>query len=273
MNVVRELSTIKFDTRGGHNRYQFNVDFFKKWTDEMAYVLGFLWADGNITDAVSSRAQYTGFSSKDKNILATIKLLLKSNHPIRSHPPHKILDGNGKTYESKKIFSFRIGSRRMFTDLSKIGLTPNKSKTTKFPFNLPNKYLNHFIRGYFDGDGCVHIKRGRNKKRNLILKGLNVIFTSGSKSFLEGLSARINDFIKLNQNKIYDSHRAYQLRYSTSDSIKLFKFLYKNTPKCLYLKRKIEIFIKYFQLRPLKIDKEIIGLLNNLENLAWYPRR
>ncbi len=38
-------------SRGGHNRYCCDKDFFKHWSDKMAYVLGFLFADGNITDA------------------------------------------------------------------------------------------------------------------------------------------------------------------------------------------------------------------------------
>lgn len=259
---------MEFDPRGGSNRYKINTDFFQKWSLEMAYVLGFLYADGAIEDSkTSSRTQYITFSSKDKDILETIKRTLKSGHPIHCRPPHKVLYSNGKTYESAESYYLRIGSKRMYADLLEVGLLPNKSKIIRFPDDIPDKYLKHFIRGYFDGDGCVHIKKGRGKKRDIILKGLNVIFTSGSKLFLEGLSARINKFIKPNRNKICDSHRAYQLRYSTSDSIKWFKFLYKNTLKGLYLKRKFEIFIKYFQLRPLKIDKEIIKILDNLE--AW----
>lgn len=43
------------DPRGGHNRYKFDKDFFKKWTPEMAYVLGFMYANGNIMDSVISR--------------------------------------------------------------------------------------------------------------------------------------------------------------------------------------------------------------------------
>ena len=50
-----------------------DLKFFKKWTPEMAYVLGFLYADGNIVDAVASRTQYISFSSKDREIIAKIK--------------------------------------------------------------------------------------------------------------------------------------------------------------------------------------------------------
>ena len=61
------------DPRGGHNRYKFDKDFFKKWTPEMAYILGFLYADGDIEDVrKSSRTQYITFVSVDKEILESI---------------------------------------------------------------------------------------------------------------------------------------------------------------------------------------------------------
>ena len=61
------------DPRGGHNRYKFNKDFFKKWTPKMAYVLGFMYADGNITDSVVFRTQYISFDSADREIIEKIK--------------------------------------------------------------------------------------------------------------------------------------------------------------------------------------------------------
>ena len=255
-----------FDNRGGANRYKIKDDFFQIWSNEMAYVLGFLYADGTIIDAKSSRTQYIAFSSKDKNILDSVKFLLQSKHPIYIRPPQKTLHRNGKIYESSKSFCLRIGNRKMFADLKKIGLTPNKSKTIKFPTNIPNKYLSHFIRGYFDGDGCIYLQRSKGKTQKLIIKKLSIIFTSGSKIFLEGLNSSLRKNIELNQNKVYNSHWSYELRYSTSDTIKLFKFLYKDLSKNTYLKRKLRIFLKYFQLRNSKIDKNIGKILKNLRN-------
>jgi len=65
---------VYFDPRGGSNRYSIKTDFFQKWSNEMAYVLGFLYADGCIVDAAkSSRTQYIKFASKDKEIIEKIK--------------------------------------------------------------------------------------------------------------------------------------------------------------------------------------------------------
>ena len=250
------------DPRGGHNRYVCDLDFFKKWTGEMAYVLGFLYADGCIIDAISSRTQYVQFTSKDKDTLILIKSLLKSTHPLSSMPPSKRLHRNG-IYNSSEVFNLRIGSRKMFNDLAGIGVIPNKSKTITFPF-VPSHYLSHFIRGYFDGDGCAYLELAKGKTQNIIIKKLSVIFTSGSKLFLEGLSSNIRKILNLRQDKIYDSHYAYQLRYSTADSMRLFKFLYKNVRQNIYMERKFKIFLKYFLMRPVKIDEDIKNILEEL---------
>jgi hypothetical protein len=256
-----------FDPRGGANRCKIKTEFFKKWSNEMAYVLGFLYADGDIVDAtLSSRTQYIKFTSKDKSILYNIKKLLQSSHTIHFIPSRKRLSNNGKVFKNSRLFYLKIGSKRMFADLKKIGLVPNKSKVIKFPPAVPDRYLNHFVRGYFDGDGCVYLQTAKGKRQKAIIKRLNITFTSGSKSFLQGLNSNLEKFVNLKQNKrIYNSNKAYQLRYSTSDTIKLFKFLYKNTARRIYLERKFKVFLKYFQMCPAKIDKDIKKILHNVK--------
>ncbi len=255
-----------FDPRGGTNRYKINTDFFKKWSNEMAYVLGFLYADGTIIDSAnSSRTRYIKFTSKDRDILLSIKNVLQSEHPICYRSPRETIGRNGKIYKSSGLFYLRIGSRRMFMDLKKLGLIPNKSKIIEFSTTIPNKYLSHFVRGYFDGDGCVYFQVIRGKKKKFIVKHFSIIFTSGSKKFLEELSTNLNKVIGVTKKRIYDSTRAYQLHYSVFDSIQLFKFLYKDVSQETYLKRKFDIFLKYFQLRPIRIDRNIKVILKNLK--------
>src|SRR5262245_57400515 len=113
------------DSRGGHNRYKFNKDFFKNWTSEMAYVLGFMYADGNITHSVSSRTQYISFDSNDRDILEKIKAVMSSDHKIQIKSEKINIYSNG-AYKSKEGFRLRIGSKEMFGDLLRLGVTPRK---------------------------------------------------------------------------------------------------------------------------------------------------
>ena len=253
------------DPRGGHNRYKFDKVFFKKWTPEMAYILGFLYADGDIEDVrKSSRTQYITFGSKDKEILESIRFAMGSEHNINRRAHHKFISPSGKIYECADFYRLRIGSKNMFADLLELGLTPRKSLTIKFPNNIPNDCFSHFIRGYFDGDGCITIKKGRGKYGQQILKGIAVIFTSGSKEFLEGLKNSANRFANFRKRNVYyiGSSRAYYLKYDTLESLKWFKYFYKDNLSGLFLKRKLDVFKKYFQLRPIRIDEEIENILN-----------
>jgi len=253
------------DPRGGHNRRKFKTDFFEKWSLEMAYVLGYLYADGDIEDVrKSSRTQYTTIASVDKENLGSIKRAMGSEHDLNYRAPRKIAHWNGKIYESSGIYCLRIGSKKLFSDLVKLGLTPRKSLTIKFPTNVPDECLSHFIRGYFDGDGCVFLQKAKGITKPMIIKKLSAIFTSGSFAFLQGLAKTIKNRLSIDHDRIYNSSRAFQLRYSTGDSVKIFGFMYKNCPKGLYLKRKFDIFKEYFQTAP----QRRIGIAETLNNLA-----
>ena len=150
----------------------------------------------------------------------------------------------------------RIGSHKLYDALISLGLYPNKSLTIRFP-KVPLEYLGDFIRGYFDGDGCVYLATAKGKKRAIIIKKLTTIFTSGSRLFLVDLAIVLKENAGLKHTKIYNSHRSFQLRYSTHDSIRLFKCLYGGKQLGLCLMRKFKIFLKYFNLRPQQIDRHI----------------
>jgi hypothetical protein len=233
-------------------KYKVNESFFDEWSSGMAYVLGYLYADGSLEDASYLRGKYVRVTSVEKNIIVKIRKWLSSKHTIVKQ---KSLWKNGKLR-----YMLRIGSHKIYDSLVNLGLYPNKSLTIKFP-EIPNNFLGDFIRGYLDGDGCVYLYRIKGKNGKLIIKKLSVIFTSGSKIFLEKLNLVLKRKIGVRQIKIYKGQRCFQLRYGTSDSIKVFKLLYGKAQKDFYFKRKLNVFLKYFRLRPVKVDKDIQSIL------------
>lgn len=204
----------------------------------MAYVLGYLYADGSMEDSPYIRGKYVRVTSTDRDRIETIKSLLESEHTIVCEVQNA---------QRKPRFLLRIGSSRLFDVLVKIGITPRKSLTMKFPV-VPNLYFGSFLRGYFDGDGCAHIDVVHGKPKRLLS-----IFTSGSKIFLEALHGRLSDEIGLIGNGLYphgSTVDTYQLRYSTRDSLRLFNLMYpRGLNKKLRLQRKYDIFIRYLKLR------------------------
>ena len=229
-------------------KYFVNENFFKTWSQEMTYVLGYIFADGSLEDSPYIRGKYLRISSSEKENIEKIKKWMRSEHTIRER---KSSDKN-----RSNLYLLRIGNKTLYEDLSDLGLYPNKSLTMKFP-NIPKEFVSDFIRGYFDGDGCVRIWMTKGKTQGMILRKLCTVFTCGSKDFLLELAKIMNKNIGTKQLNVYNGCRSYMLSYSTSDSIKIFCYIYKNVKDSLFLKRKAEIYGKYFSLRPERLDKKV----------------
>lgn len=223
------------DNRGGYNRNRINHDFFKAWSASMAYVLGYAFADGTLINSKPSRTCYLRFHSIDRDLLEQINNAMDHCGKIFQRNPQVIKKGS-KHYRSKTCYYISIGSRELFSDVTKLGLAPRKSLDLAFP-HVPQEHLCYFIRGYFDGDGCVNIRRDN--------KRLHVVFTSGSKAFLSTLSERLAGVLPIGKKNVVNSTKSYQLRYSTREAVKVLAFLYKDPLKYPYLKRKYLIYKKW----------------------------
>jgi intein/homing endonuclease len=222
-------------------KYKVNEKFFDEWSHEMAYVLGFIYADGSMEDAPAIRGKYVRVTNTDKDRIELIKTLLESEHSVYVQPTI----GNRKTR-----YLLRIGNRTLYRRLAEIGLTPHKSLTIPFP-NIPKEFLGAFILGYFDGDGCAFLEKNTHGN----LKRLLTIFTSSSHLFLVTLRELLQTHAGVSDKKITNhgsTLSTYQLRYSTKDSLLIFKYMYNSpTHIRLGLGRKYAIFIKYLDLRNL----------------------
>lgn len=210
-------------------------NFFKIWSYDMAYVLGFIVADGCITK--NKRGSYfLEIQSTDKNIVYKIRKVLKSNL--------KISEYQSKNKNYSKRYRMQIGSKIIFEDLIKLGITPRKSKTIGLP-KMSNNYFSHFIRGYFDGDGCVNVCVYNKKDRKKPSKIINCGFTSGSKEILAEIKDKLLEMKIVKGGTLY-YHNAYRLNFSIKDSLKLYYFMYDDLHSGLFLKRKKIIFESFF---------------------------
>lgn len=219
-------------------RHNVDTNFFPVWRATMAYVLGYLYADGSLEFAPYIRAKYMRVTSTDLDRIEVIRSALHSAHTI-------VKIRKGGNYKDKYLL--RIGSHRIFDQLTALGMTPNKSKTMEFP-DVPQRFLADFVRGYFDGDGCAYLEMRKNGRPKRLL----CVFTSGSVKFLQVLHDKLQKQIGLVGQGLYEhgsTEGAYQLRYSSADSIRLFKFMYQPpVNEDLFLRRKYAIFTRYFEL-------------------------
>lgn len=209
-------------------KYPVNFHFFKTWSEEMAYILGFVAADGNICH--SGRAHVLHIACDDRDIIEKIKKVLEYKGPIHQ----KIRDN------SKISYSLRICDSIIFQDLQKLNITERKSLTFNPPI-IPGRLIRHFIRGYFDGDGSVSFRNTKYPSR------LVVDFYTASKQMFKYLHRILKYVLKdtyhgkaqirlANQKTKY-----YAIRVGHKASKKLFSYMYANTN--LYLERKYKKFV------------------------------
>lgn len=157
------------------------------------------------------------FSSNDYSHLESIKAAVGSNT---------------KLYHGKKngvninCYELCLYSKRIFTDITKLGGSTKKSNTLRFP-KVPKNMLPDFIRGYFDGDGSVHIVTYKATKNGKTYRELRCNFTCGSKKFIEAIRRNLKNAIGLPQKVIgqYGPHQ-FKLGYGTKNTIKLLKYMY-----------------------------------------------
>ncbi len=214
-----------------------NENFFKEWTVGMAYVLGFFAADGCMIKN-NRGAHFIEFQITDKDILLKIKKLLGSNHKITERK---------NNIKWKMAYRLQIGSKKMFEDLIALGMTSRKSNTLKLPI-IPKKYFNHFVRGYFDGDGNVSIPNYiRADRKNKLSITLLAGFTSGSKEFLIELHSKLKTLAGIVGGTLCYHDGAFRLFFSVRDSVKLYEFMYAREDE-LFLLRKKKVFEKYLKL-------------------------
>ena len=130
----------------GKALYEYNRDFFSTIdTEEKAYWLGFISADGNVSKTMKNMR--INLNIKDKAHLEKFRESISGNQPIKE----SIREKNHSVY-------IDMNSKKICSDLQKYGVTPNKSLTLNVHFDLiPQQLIHHFIRGYFDGDGSINL--------------------------------------------------------------------------------------------------------------------
>lgn len=201
-------------------------------SDEKAYWLGWYMTDGYNNEnkhSVSLRLQ-----EKDTEILEKLKHFLKTDSPILKLK---------RKYKGKEVIysELYISSIHLSKSLANLGVIQNKTHKKSIP-NIDSKYIRAFIRGYFDGDGCISIVKNKNKKVESYNYQLN--FT-GNIEPLVFIKEYFEKQINLNDRKIHlNKNKSFTLLYSGRNvCTRILNFLYKDAD--LYLKRKHEKYIEY----------------------------
>jgi transcriptional regulator with XRE-family HTH domain len=237
--------------KGKFERFEYddiNENFFIGWSPGMAWILGLLFTDGTIDNT------RVAINSVDIELLEKIKKLINSSKPIQKKT---------QSYDkSKHISEFTFFREKMREDLNRLGLHQRKSLTMIFP-DVPKKYMRHFIRGCWDGDGSVFISGGK----------MNANYTCGSLKFIErlvqelykvGVHKRRLPLDKTDADRMWSNYpigkyplaihkekrsKSYNIKIDSKDNLeKLFHYFYDDVDESIYLLRKFKTFAKGLKL-------------------------
>lgn len=201
-----------------------NLVAFDEYSEESCYWAGFIAADGCVDSKNRVRIM---LKYDDLNHLEKIKSFLKSTHAISVNT------------DKYNRCSFELTNSHLcdMLDLN-FNIVPNKTDKLKFPKHIPDKYIKHYIRGYFDGDGSI-CESFSNK--NSITATIYATFASGSRDFSINLFNYLQDKLSLGGHlQEFNDSVKWQLKFSTNDAKVLLTYLYADST--VYLDRKYALY-------------------------------
>lgn len=224
-SVLRVLKSSNIEIRDStycQKRIFLTEDYFENIdSKDKAYFLGLLMADG----CISENRVIISLQEEDGYILEKFANYIKINKKI------KFLNKQKENWKNKYVLNFT--SKRMVKDLAKYGIIPKKSHFTYFP-NIPEEFYSHFIRGVFDGDGCISITKDK--------ISFSVI---GNIDLIKEIQNKLVTNLNFNKNNLQTSKKNKNIKTISYSGrlqvLKIYDYLYKDCGD-LFLKRKKEKF-------------------------------
>ena len=214
----------------GNKQHFFNEDYFSNVDNQdKAYWLGFIMADGCIYEGTKNTYRLQiNLKYEDVSHLNRFQEAINSNYSIQR-----------KEINNSIVAILKINSTKMCKDLMKAGVTERKSLICKFP-SIKEELYSHFIRGYFDGDGCISLTLNSKIRKEFSIVGG------------ESMIASFSDILKLDVHSL--TNREHLKCVRTSDKtkiIELYNYLYKDCNYFLQRKKKVYDILIYILRSPL----------------------
>ena len=219
-------------------KYICDYDYFENVdTEEKAYWLGFIYADGWISK--QKYGDYFGItlSTKDIDHLHKLKESMQSTYNINSYV-------HDTDYKDNTEYSvYKVCSKKVVADLIDKGVFENKTDIIEPPKGVPHNLVRHFIRGYFDGDGSFSYFVSNKNKNMYQVKIL------GTESLLDYINDFVDDSLGFRipryfKRRDHQTVMSYELS-SKKRAMAFLDFIYKDAT--IYLDRKYDKYISLKQ--------------------------
>lgn len=193
--------------------------FFREETPLTAWVLGLIAADGCV---VKNAIKISQSGDDGFKLISYLSEIISGGNPIGSHLP-KI---------GRRYYIIRFPSQILVDELYELGITPRKSLTIE-KVNIQKEFKS-FIRGYFEGDGCI----GISSPNQCIKDYLNASFV-GNPPFIEWMLSKI----PFSPSDLRTIGNVLQARFSGENGVRFCDWLFED--KSLYESYKQKIYLNY----------------------------
>lgn len=211
------------------SKYNINHSFFEKdnINSNSAYILGLIASDGCVSKVDNCIS--IELKSDDIELLEEVNKILGNERPIKTYSR----EGRNDT---SKLYFF---SKKIKQDLAYFDIIPNKTYcSVNFVKNIPDKYFIDFVRGFFDGDGCI-TECNSTLRWQIDGASLETFKEIQNRMLNYGITLKITK--ELDKSSTIQKYRLYT--YSKNKCREIFNLLYQNNNQ-LQMKRKYEKFLK-----------------------------
>lgn len=226
MKIQRILKRNNIKLKKRKTSVKSNIKFFSEYNEESCYWAGFILADGYIR-----KNRNTLHIKLNHGDIDHLYLFLKS---IKCNKSSLI-----KKY--KNYVSIDIHLDEYKNDLSNnFDIKPNKTYNATITNKIPFKYYRHFIRGYFDGDGCISVTT----TRSISFVGTVEVLGFIKNFFYENLNVNLKSR-NITPPICNLKNNIGTISYSGMNSKKIVDWLYSDSK--LYLKRKYDKYLELYK--------------------------
>lgn len=212
------------------DKYDLPVEFFREWSPNMAYIVGFIVADGCIGLDKRNNTLCLSINSTDRDVLDKIASVL-GKWEVKSVQQKRVSKVTGNLLKINHYLY--TSNRRFIAPLFDIGLCLNKTYKMG-ELSIPNEYFWDFLRGFTDGDGSLTNGISLGKKY------AKIAWTGGSELFMKWLHRevcdRIGKVVKLSKRK---NSGVYYFSLSGESLKKVIISMYENP--VIFMDRKMRI--------------------------------
>lgn len=215
--------------------YPFDEHFFDVIDSEAkAYFLGLMYSDG--CNREDKKTMAISLLASDKHILEAFSKCIKTERPL------KYISRQAKNPKHHDVWTMNINSPIMSAALARLGCVQAKSLILKFPTEdqVPEKFLRHFLRGVYCGDGGLSVVNYRGIMKYYVSYTTTEAFLLEAQKYIEK-TVGVHTFIKASKKNLELNKPTRSLNIAGRGQIFQFlEWLYKDAN--YYIQRKYDKF-------------------------------